>query len=133
MIKLSDIQIEQDLNKFPYLQSFIDKFNPPLDHVVFVHGKTLYMRNPKMLSFNVKVHELTHMRQQEALGLENWFSKYLSDDQKRLELELEAYKSERDCMRPSDWRKRLKQILPYLCGETYGNIINEEQALKLLI
>jgi len=132
MIKLIDIKIENDVNKFPYLKEFVAKFNPDIPNVIFVHKDTLYTRYTK-LPLHILNHELTHMRQQEQVGIENWFKTYLTDDKKRLEWEIEAYKAERDCMRPGDWRHRLAQVLPFLCGPMYGNMVTKEEALKLFI
>jgi len=131
-MKVADIKINRNLNDFPYLMDFIKKFEIDLEHTAFVMRPTIYTKLPdKHFPYVLKAHELVHMEQQERDGMDVWFFNYLNDPAKRLEYELEAYRKEKEIMRPSDWRKRLEQIIPHLSGKMYGNLATPEELRKL--
>lgn len=105
--------------------------------VVFTYGDIIYTKYP--LTSDLLEHELVHVRQQNDFrgGKDAWWAKYLTNDQFRLEQELEAYK------RQFNWaknnikdRNRLFMILNQsardFSGAMYGNLMTYEEALKLL-
>ena len=78
-------------------------------------------------------HEQIHLEQQETLGLESWLNGYLKDPQFRLDMEVEAYLEELDFIKDRNFRSKIRvESAKALSSSLYGNIINYEDALKLL-
>lgn len=59
------------------------------DGVIFTYGDKIYTKNE--LPDHLFQHEMTHVRQQEKMGKDEWWSRYFADEQFRLEQEVEAY------------------------------------------
>lgn len=89
------------------------------------------------MSDDLYIHELTHIAQQKEIGVEVWWEKYLSDEQFRLEQEIEAYQNQWVFARENyhrAYRKMLrKHIIDNLSGKMYGNIISKQEAEKLFV
>lgn len=77
------------------------------------------------------IHEQVHFKQQ-SNNAEAWLDKYLTDENFRLEQEVEAYATQYQyCkkMLPAKWYKLvLEACAKSLSGELYGGIINYHQA-----
>lgn len=89
------------------------------------------------LSAAKTVHEATHLRQQEKIGVMTWWDKYLDDEDFRLFQEVEAYREEASFVRENYKNRELRFRLIYdmarqLSSPMYGSIIGFEQARKLL-
>lgn len=81
-------------------------------------------------------HEMTHVRQQTAYGLEKWWEDYIADPKFRLSQEIEAYRNEVNFIRKTindrEYRfKLIRQIAKDLSSSMYGNIISCEDAINL--
>lgn len=82
-------------------------------------------------------HEETHLRQQEAYGVEAWWERYLDDVRFRLLQEVEAYKNEANLARKyirdrNKLARYIDQIAKDLSSSIYGNIVSYGEAMKLL-
>ena len=103
--------------------------------IVFTHGQVIY--NPDMghLDDPLMFHEATHSLQQDELGVDAWWKKYLEDKDFRLSQELQAYHQQykKYCKTQKD-RNKIAQYLHRLAvdcsGEIYGNMITYTEALK---
>lgn len=63
--------------------------------VAFAWRDTIHIRNPKLLSDDLIVHECTHLKQQAAVGgPEEWWDLYINDPTFRFEQEVEAYRAQ---------------------------------------
>lgn len=108
-------------------------FNPgPL--TVFTYGDTVYNPSGGTLSAELVAHEAVHIKQQ-AAGAEEWWARYLEDEQFRLEQELEAHRAEYQafCAREKDRNQRnryLFTIAARLASPMYGNIITLREAQR---
>lgn len=103
--------------------------------IVFTYGSKLYVPSGHSIDRHLLVHEETHEKQQNAIGVEEWWSKFLSDPNFRFVQELEAYRNQYRSM----WSLPLKRRLGYLdhiagdlSGEMYGNLMTKEQAIKVI-
>lgn len=111
--------------KFP-----IHGFNP-----VFTYGDTLYNPSGGPISDDLMAHEQTHERQQQAIGVEQWWAMYLEDETFRLTQETEAYRAQYKAVqdKPRNWRRLfLQAIARDLSSKLYGSIINTKQAKELI-
>lgn len=119
------------VDEFPLLNRYKEVFPGINDKTIFAYGDTIYT-NVK-LDWPLIVHETTHLRQQEKIGLDEWVSQYLSDPKFRLEMEKEAYKKQLDSVKDRNVKARLRMICAHdLSGPLYNNIISLQEALKIL-
>lgn len=99
--------------------------------LVFTYFPHVYVPSGRELPPDLQIHEGIHLRQQEEMGVENWWHKYLSDIDFRLSQELEAYGAQLHFWRPFGNRayKHHKARLAHdLSSDAYGNIINHREA-----
>lgn len=105
--------------------------NPPMT-AVFTYGDTIYNPSNGVVDSYLITHEETHQKQQGEVP-EEWWSKYYTDKQFRLDQELEAYRNQyrhfcRNKKDPNKEAKFLEFIAFHLSSEMYGNIITKEEA-----
>lgn len=111
-----------------------DRFNLGTKNVVFTYGNTLYNPTGGVISHHLMEHEKTHAKQQEVMGVEQWWDRYLLDDQFRLRQELEAYRAQYRSLKSRPERRRvLMKISKDLASSIYGKIISKEQAKELIL
>ena len=115
-------------------EKIASKFNLKRN-VVFTYGNILYAPNTDKIPDHLWVHEETH-EQQQGDNPEEWWNKYLEDDDFRLEQELEAYRNQFDFIKKTATRKQktefLNQIAKDLSSEIYGKIIDYKKARELI-
>ena len=102
---------------------------------VFTYGDTLYNPGGGEISDDLMAHEQTHERQQQAIGVEQWWAMYLENETFRLTQETEAYREQYKSVqgRTRDWRRLfLSKIAKDLSSKLYGSIINTKQAKELI-
>lgn len=102
---------------------------------VFAYGDTLYNPTGGPISEDLMKHEQVHEQQQQALGVENWWSLYLEKPTFRLEQELQAYREQYKAIQTmprAARRYKTREMARNLSGKMYGNIINFEEALELI-
>lgn len=102
---------------------------------VFTYGDTIHSKRP--LTEDLIQHELTHVRQQTAIGKEKWWDEYFSDDHFRYTQELEAYRAQykwvRDNVKDRNIQARLlDSYARLLSGEMYGNIMTWNEAVSVI-
>jgi hypothetical protein len=79
------------------------------------------------------IHEQTHLKQQEKYGLDNWVTKYLTDDKFRLDMEISAYISQLKSIGNRELRNKIRiESAKNLASSLYGNIIEYNEAFKIL-
>lgn len=107
-------------------------------NVIFTFGNTIYNPSGGDIDLPLMAHEQTHSIQQENIGPEEWWKKYLSDNNFRLEQELQAYKIQYKyyCNVIKDRNARYKflnRIASDLSSEVYGNLISKSDALSKIV
>lgn len=104
---------------------------------VFTYGDTIYNPYKGEIQDHLEVHESVHMNQQKKVGRDEWWSKYLTDRDFRLEQEVEAYRAQYKFVFKSYGRAVatgfLREIANDLSGKMYGDILNRKQARKAII
>ena len=105
--------------------------------IIYTYGKVIYNPDNGYLDQALLFHEATHSLQQDKLGPEKWWDKYLEDKDFRLSQEVEAYKNQYNkyCKTVKDRNERarfLHQIAFDLSSEQYGNIATLMEAKKLI-
>ncbi len=108
------------------------------NELVITYGKVIHSKNAHLLP-DVVAHELTHVKQQEEMGDENWWIKYLEDPKFRLEQEVEAYKWQVRFLRDHtesttrDFRRwRINKMAEDLASSQYGYLVTYKLALELI-
>lgn len=113
-----------------------DKFGVDWDKgVIFPYGDTIYCKVD--LNEEMMVHEMTHIRQQQKVGVETWWDMYLSDPAFRLTQEVEAYRNQYAFLKTviKDRNKLFREkhkILMHLSSSMYGNIVSYTEAMNLI-
>lgn len=102
--------------------------------VIFSYGETVYVNGDTTLPLELRAHEAKHGERQLAIGVAEWWEKYLSDPQFRLEEELIAHKAEVAAHCGGNRAKRglIKACAKRLSGPLYGSMMSEATALQLL-
>lgn len=102
--------------------------------IVFTYGDTLYNPSNSIIEDHLETHEAVHMKQQEEMGADEWWTEYLKNPKFRLEEELEAYRAQYQMVYKTYGRQDatfvLKQISDDLSSAMYGNILTRKQARK---
>lgn len=107
------------------------KVFPINDQTIIAYDNEIYCNYD--LPEHLIVHEKTHHRQQEKIGLDVWVEKYLTDNRFRIDMELEAYQAQLNSIKDRNERFKVKQqVLKTLSSELYGYIITYQDAQKLL-
>lgn len=109
------------------------------DEVIVTYYPNVYCKNAKLSAFKI-AHENVHIYQQEKMGVEAWWQRYLGDKQFRLQQEVEAYREElfhiktHPELTTRDQRRRyINNIVELLASDMYGNLVTRKQAEKLLL
>jgi nucleosome binding factor SPN SPT16 subunit len=107
--------------------------------LAIVWGDKIYTKYK--LPNHVLAHELVHVRQQLDFegGVSAWWDEYLTNDQFRLEQELEAYVTQVRYIREHteesnrNWRRQIiDQLAEDLSSSMYGNLISKGKAKEIL-
>ena len=103
--------------------------------VVYTFGQVIFNPDNVDLPVELMYHEATHSIQQDKLGPEEWWKKYLADPKFRLKQELEAYHQQfkKYCKNQKDRNKQssyLHKLAVDCSGEIYGKMINFSDARK---
>lgn len=116
--------------EFPLLEEYRKHFNIT-DDTIFALGEHIYTN--KDLTADLLIHEMTHLRQQEEMGVTEWVYDFLHNPKERLKFEVEAYREQLKSIKDRNHRTRiLYDSAKTLSSDLYGNIITQPEALKLL-
>ncbi len=120
----------------PNIEEIRRSFNIEGKSVVFTYGDTLYAPNSSEISPDLMVHEETHAEQQSHIGTYVWWDRYITNPAFRLDQELEAYRNQYqwavENLTRHYRRALLKRIAEDLSSDLYGNVIDTEEAIKLI-
>jgi hypothetical protein len=101
-------------------------------NIVFTYGDTVYVPSGATIEPDLAIHEAVHVQQQSKPV--EWWDRYLTDVQFRLDQEVEAYQAQYKYIRRfynrDKRRKIIKTIASDLSGEMYGKIITKEEAIE---
>ena len=100
---------------------------------IFTYGNTVYVIGQDDISPALKAHEAVHIQQQQAIGRDIWWDRYIADPVFRLAQELPAHRAEYRMIRGMERdRNRASQALhaiaERLAGPLYGGLINKTEA-----
>ncbi len=116
--------------EFPLMDEYKKHFAITPD-TIFALGEHIYTDNP--LTADLLVHELTHLKQQRERGTAEWVYDFLHHPERRLEIELEAYRAQLASIKDRNHRTRVWiQSANSLSSDLYGNMISRENALEAL-
>lgn len=99
--------------------------------IVFTYGNKLFVPSGQKPDTQLMRHEETHERQQTAMGIEEWWDRYLVDPGFRFMQELEAYRNQYRSMASLPLHHRvgyLNHVATDLAGPMYGNLLTLEEA-----
>lgn len=117
---------DQIVKRFPQV-----KLKPS---IIFTYAPDIYCPSGNPLDLALEHHEETHIRQQ-GNDPAGWWERYLTDNQFRLEQELEAYRAQWKTAQiyNRDSRKSLlNHIAKDLSGPMYGHVVTKKEALALI-
>ena len=101
------------------------------DGTIFALYPNIYTNNK--LTSDLLVHEITHLRQQEKIGVKEWVKNFLENPAKRIEYELEAYRNQISSFKNRELKNKCRiWASETLSSALYGNIISKDEAFKLL-
>lgn len=126
------------VNSFPpNIEAIRQRFDIQGRNIVFAYGDILYVPSGNTnIPEHLMVHEETHEKQQSVMGVEEWWNKYLVDDQFRLSQEVEAYQNQWQYLKYNvnrhERRRIFSMIVKDLSGPIYGNLVSREEAERLI-
>lgn len=99
----------------------------------FAYGDKIFNLSGAPITDDLMVHESVHSRQQQEIGLDQWWDKYLQDNNFRISQEAEAYGEQYKfyCSVVTDRNDRFKmlhRIAVSFSGPMYGGIISYTDA-----
>jgi hypothetical protein len=102
--------------------------------IVFTYGDTVYVPSGQPLHSDLEAHEQVHIDRQSNLA--EWWGRYLSDVQFRLDEELAAYRVQYAYALENYTRAHRRLLLTHiskdLSGAMYGKLITRKEAIKLI-
>ncbi len=102
--------------------------------IIFAYGDTVYSPQVETLRPDLIAHEQVHLDRQD--NPDDWWHKYLTDVQFRLDEEVAAYQAQWQWMVENygraDRRRILKSIVKDLSGAMYGKLVTKDEATKLI-
>ena len=118
-------------SEFPLLEKYKKYFNIK-ESTIFAYDNCIYANDPN-LPEHLIIHESVHFDQQAEYGLNEWVDMYLHDKDFRLKMELEAYRKQLDSIADrNDKFRLLRAVAGTLSSDMYGNIVDFDEAIKLL-
>ena len=93
----------------PNIEDIRKVFNPP-ETVCFSYGDKIYNPSGNELNDDILVHESVHEKQQKNNPVE-WWNKYLTDKEFRLEMEVEAYATQYNYIQRKYPNRTVKRLL----------------------
>lgn len=103
---------------------------------VFTYGHQIYVADGKPIPKSIVAHEVIHVRQQEIMGRDEWWERYLADPAFRFSQELEAHRMELSVALTEGGRKHRRMVAALiakrLSGPLYDNHCTLSHAKKLL-
>lgn len=101
---------------------------------IITYGDTVYCKFD--ISEDYKIHEATHVLQQQSAGVELWWEKYFADPQFRLLQEVEAYGNQiiwaKEHYNQWDYERVVRESIKAISSSGYGNICTKDEAMQLL-
>lgn len=101
--------------------------------IVFTYGDKLFVPSGQEPDKHLMRHEETHECQQTAMGIKEWWDRYLVDPGFRFMQELEAYRNQYRSMAALSLPNRLaylNHIATDLSGPMYGNLLTKSEAVN---
>lgn len=126
------------INGYPPNHAEIEeRFGPLSDRVIYTYGDTIYVPGNTDLAEHLIVHEEVHEKQQ-GDAVVSWWERYLSDDEFRLQQEIEAYREQYKYIQMTVRDGNIKIRLLYklssdLSGSMYGSIVTFSEARDLIL
>lgn len=116
--------------EFPLIDEYKKHFEIT-DKTIFALGEDIYTDYD--LTPDLLIHEQTHLKQQERVGVKEWVYDFLYIPEKRLEYEVEAYREQLKSINDRNHRAKIRiESAQTLSSGLYGNIIDYESALQKL-
>lgn len=128
------------VHEFPPNISDIERFFGSIvrtdPYIIFTYGSILYNPHKITVEDHMLVHEQVHEIQQKEIGVIEWWNKYLSDVQFRLNQELEAYSVQYKYFR-SKYKTKISDLLldnisKNLSSSMYGNMLSFHKARTMI-
>lgn len=116
---------------FPLMDEYRNQGFEITDRTIFALGEDIYTDFP--LTPDLLVHELTHLKQQEEVGVKEWVYDFLYKPSLRLKYEIEAYQVQIKSIKDRNHRAKVwLESAKNLSSALYGNIISFDDARDIL-
>lgn len=111
------------------------KWGVSFDNVIFANGDKIHSKY--QLSYDLIAHEEVHLRQQKEIGLDEWWERYFTNDEFRLEQEIEAYQEQYRSvyLNVKDRNERARSLFYManaISGSNYGSMIPYNKGLQII-
>ena len=122
-----DIKPQKD---FPLIGRYREIF-PINENTIFAYDHKIYCNHE--LPDHLIIHEMVHHMQQDKYGLETWVDRYLHDPQFRLDMEVQAYRTQIKSIKDGKAKARtLILSAKDLSSPLYRDLLTYKQAINLL-
>lgn len=115
----------------------LSQFRINVERTFWTYGETLYNPGGIAIRPDIIAHEEQHMRQQAAIGKDEWWKRYLAEPRFRLEQEAEAYGVQYRfyCKTVGDRNAHarfLHMVAGQLSGPLYQIAVSQQQARTMI-
>jgi len=135
---ISNVKINVINTKPRIYEELHEKFGVEWEEdVVITYFPNIHCRS-NVWNFPEKIaHEAVHLKQQEEMGAEIWWYKFINEPGFRLEQEAQAHKKEADFIRKNIKDRNLRaqiihEIASNLSSSMYGNVVDHQTAMRLI-
>lgn len=121
----------------PMFERVKQTFNLEGTKPIFAYKHVIYNPFDGLIDEFMIAHEEVHFAQQDKIGADLWWDKYLMDVTFRLEQEIPAYKAQYARAKKrfgynNGTFRYLQALATDLSGPLYGNLITKSEAIKLI-
>lgn len=105
----------------------------PAKGEIYPYAPYIFNPNKTYIDAPLLVHMITHILQQEKMGVKAWWDKYLRDKSFRLEQEIEAFQTQyRELKKEVSDRERLYKITYYMAKDLQEYGLSHSDAMRTL-
>lgn len=128
-------EIKISHEKPPIFDTLVERFGIRWENVVITYGDTVHSKEPQ--PDEIIAHEKVHVQQQLAMGVEEWWRRYLEDPEFRKSQEAPAYQRQWQFIKTHEKNrerafKRKLKITQDFSGAMYGHICSFQEATKII-
>ena len=120
----------------PNIEAIRAAFPSAIGKSIYAYGDTIYNPSKFLVEPQNLTHEEVHEKQMAEIGAEEWWVRYIADNEFRAEQELDAYREEYRVVKQNKGReeaaKAARRFATALSGPNYCECVSFREALSFI-